>query len=127
VPGIIGQSFFDGNDQPRVQIRGSGLQRNAVERGILVLQDARCQAAGRAPRIQYSGMVGRASDMAVRLLAFALGSSFDPQTRVLSAETSHGWIVDSRRWLREIAQCFDVLNLDYRPTHSHPVGNECHK
>ncbi len=39
VPGVIVQSFFGGNDQPRVQIRGSGLQQNPVERGILVLQD----------------------------------------------------------------------------------------
>ncbi|MCK6452323.1 MAG: TonB-dependent receptor [Alphaproteobacteria bacterium] len=39
VPGVIVQDFFGGNDQPRVQIRGSGLQQNPVERGILVLQD----------------------------------------------------------------------------------------
>lgn len=39
VPGIVVQSFFGGNDQPRVQIRGSGLQQNPVERGVLVLQD----------------------------------------------------------------------------------------
>lgn len=39
VPGIVVQRFFGGNDQPRVQIRGSGLQQNPVERGILVLQD----------------------------------------------------------------------------------------
>ncbi|MFC0219904.1 TonB-dependent receptor family protein [Pseudochelatococcus lubricantis] len=39
VPGVIVQSFFGGNDQPRIQIRGSGLQQNPVERGILVLQD----------------------------------------------------------------------------------------
>ena len=38
-PGIIVQQFFGGNDQPRVQIRGSGLQQNPVERGILVLRD----------------------------------------------------------------------------------------
>jgi iron complex outermembrane receptor protein len=38
-PGVIVQDFFGGNDQPRVQIRGSGLQQNPVERGILVLQD----------------------------------------------------------------------------------------
>jgi len=39
VPGVIVQNFFGGNDQPRIQIRGSGLQQNPVERGILVLQD----------------------------------------------------------------------------------------
>lgn len=39
VPGVIVQDFFGGNDQPRIQIRGSGLQQNPVERGILVLQN----------------------------------------------------------------------------------------
>lgn len=39
VPGVIVQRFFGGNDQPRIQIRGSGLQQNPVERGILMLQD----------------------------------------------------------------------------------------
>jgi len=39
VPGVVVQSFFGGNDQPRIQIRGSGLQQNPVERGILALQD----------------------------------------------------------------------------------------
>ncbi|AMN47938.1 ligand-gated channel [Steroidobacter denitrificans] len=39
VPGVVVQNFFGGNDQPRIQIRGSGLQQNPVERGILVLQD----------------------------------------------------------------------------------------
>ncbi len=39
VPGIVVQKFLGGNDQPRVQIRGSGLQQNPVERGLLVLQD----------------------------------------------------------------------------------------
>lgn len=39
VPGVIVQNFFGGNDQPRIQIRGSGLQQNPVERGVLVLQD----------------------------------------------------------------------------------------
>ncbi|WP_225702783.1 TonB-dependent receptor family protein [Bradyrhizobium cenepequi] len=39
VPGVVVQDFFGGNDQPRIQIRGSGLQQNPVERGILVLQD----------------------------------------------------------------------------------------
>lgn len=39
VPGVVVQNFFGGNDQPRIQIRGSGLQQNPVERGILILQD----------------------------------------------------------------------------------------
>ncbi len=38
-PGVIVLNFFGGNDQPRIQIRGSGLQQNPVERGILVLQN----------------------------------------------------------------------------------------
>jgi iron complex outermembrane receptor protein len=39
VPGVIVQSMFGGNDQPRIQMRGSGLQQNPVERGILILKD----------------------------------------------------------------------------------------
>lgn len=39
VPGVVVQDFFGGFDQPRVQIRGSGLQQNPVERGVLFLQD----------------------------------------------------------------------------------------
>lgn len=39
VPGVVVQDFFGGNDQPRIQIRGSGLQQNPVQRGILVLQN----------------------------------------------------------------------------------------
>lgn len=39
VPGVVVQDFFGGNDQPRIQIRGSGLQQNPVERGITVLQN----------------------------------------------------------------------------------------
>ena len=38
-PGVIVQNFFGSNDQPRIQIRGSGLQQNPVERGVLVLQN----------------------------------------------------------------------------------------
>lgn len=38
-PGVVVQEFFGGNDQPRIQIRGSGLQQNPTERGLLVLQD----------------------------------------------------------------------------------------
>ncbi|WP_206613576.1 TonB-dependent receptor family protein [Parahaliea mediterranea] len=38
-PGVIVQDFFGGNDQPRVQVRGSGLQQNPVERGILMLEN----------------------------------------------------------------------------------------
>ncbi|MBL27783.1 MAG: TonB-dependent receptor [Rhodospirillaceae bacterium] len=39
VPGVVVQSFFGGPDQPRIQIRGSGLQQDPVERGLLILQD----------------------------------------------------------------------------------------
>ena len=39
VPGVVVQDFFGANDQPRIQVRGSGLQQNPVERGILMLQD----------------------------------------------------------------------------------------
>lgn len=39
VPGVVVQDFFGGNDQPRIQIRGSGLQQNPVERGVLILRD----------------------------------------------------------------------------------------
>lgn len=39
VPGVVVQDFFGANDQPRIQIRGSGLQQNPVERGILMLHD----------------------------------------------------------------------------------------
>ncbi len=38
-PGVVVQNFFGGNDQPRMQIRGSGLQQNPVERGVLALHD----------------------------------------------------------------------------------------
>lgn len=38
-PGVVIQDFFGGFDQPRLQIRGSGLQQNPVERGVLFLQD----------------------------------------------------------------------------------------
>lgn len=38
-PGVVVQTFFGANDQPRLQIRGSGLQQNPVERGILLMQD----------------------------------------------------------------------------------------
>jgi len=38
-PGIVVQEFFGGNDQPRINIRGSGLQDNPVNRGIQLLYD----------------------------------------------------------------------------------------
>lgn len=38
-PGVIMQSFFGGNDQPRLNIRGSGIQDNPVNRGIQLLYD----------------------------------------------------------------------------------------
>lgn len=39
VPGVVAQSFFGGNDQPKLHVRGSGLQQNPVERGLSVLHD----------------------------------------------------------------------------------------
>lgn len=38
-PGVVVQNFLGSNDQPRIQIRGSGLQQNPVKRGILIMQD----------------------------------------------------------------------------------------
>lgn len=38
-PGVIVQEFFGGLDQPRLNIRGSGIQSNPLSRGILLLQD----------------------------------------------------------------------------------------
>ncbi len=38
-PGIIVQEFFGGIDQPRLNIRGSGVQSNPVNRGVLLMQD----------------------------------------------------------------------------------------
>jgi iron complex outermembrane receptor protein len=38
-PGVIMQSFFGGNDQPRLNIRGSGMQSNPVNRGVQLLYD----------------------------------------------------------------------------------------
>ena len=38
-PGIVLQDFFGGTDQPRLGIRGSGIQSNPVNRGVLLLQD----------------------------------------------------------------------------------------
>ncbi len=38
-PGITIQEFFGGNDQPRLNIRGSGIQSNPQSRGIQLLQN----------------------------------------------------------------------------------------
>ena len=38
-PGIVVQEFFGSNDQPRLNIRGSGIQSNPVNRGVLLMQD----------------------------------------------------------------------------------------
>lgn len=38
-PGLILQEYFGGIDQPRLNIRGSGIQSNPVNRGILLLED----------------------------------------------------------------------------------------
>lgn len=38
-PGLVIQDFFGGTDQPRLNLRGSGIQSNPVNRGVLLLQD----------------------------------------------------------------------------------------
>ncbi len=38
-PGLIIQEFFGANDQPRLSIRGSGIQSNPQRRGLYLLQD----------------------------------------------------------------------------------------
>ena len=38
-PGVVIQDFFGANDQPRISIRGSGIQSNPQRRGVYFLQD----------------------------------------------------------------------------------------
>jgi len=38
-PGVVIQEFFGANDQPRLSIRGSGIQSNPQQRGVCLLQD----------------------------------------------------------------------------------------
>jgi len=38
-PGVIMHKFFGGNDQPRLNIRGSGIQDNPLSRGVQLLYD----------------------------------------------------------------------------------------
>lgn len=38
-PGVVIQEFFGATDQPRLNIRGSGIQSNPMNRGITLLQD----------------------------------------------------------------------------------------
>ncbi|MGL4214348.1 MAG: TonB-dependent receptor plug domain-containing protein, partial [Morganella morganii] len=38
-PGVLVQNFFGGIDQPRLNIRGSGVQSAPLARGILLMQD----------------------------------------------------------------------------------------
>jgi iron complex outermembrane receptor protein len=38
-PGLVVQDFFGGIDQPRLNIRGSGIQSNPLSRGVLLLED----------------------------------------------------------------------------------------
>ena len=38
-PGVVLQDFFGATDQPRLSIRGSGIQSNPVNRGVVLLQD----------------------------------------------------------------------------------------
>ncbi len=38
-PGVVIQEFFGANDQPKLSIRGSGIQSNPQRRGVYLLQD----------------------------------------------------------------------------------------
>lgn len=38
-PGVVIQEFFGANDQPRLSIRGSGIQSNPQRRGVYLMQD----------------------------------------------------------------------------------------
>ena len=38
-PGVMIQEFFGSNDQPRLNVRGSGIQSNPQRRGVYLLQD----------------------------------------------------------------------------------------
>lgn len=38
-PGVIVQEFFGANDQPRINIRGSGIQSNPQRRGVYFMED----------------------------------------------------------------------------------------
>lgn len=38
-PGVVVQEFFGGNDQPRISIRGAGLQSNPQSRGLLLMHN----------------------------------------------------------------------------------------
>ena len=38
-PGVVIQEFFGGNDQPRINIRGSGIQSNPQSRGIMLMHN----------------------------------------------------------------------------------------
>ena len=77
VPGVVIQDFFGGNDQPRIQIRGSGLQQNPVERGVLVLQDG--LPINRADGSYVVGLVNPAQAEAIEIyrgyLANRLGAT----------------------------------------------------
>ena len=44
-PGIVLQDFFGATDQPRLSIRGSGIQSNPVNRGVVLLQNVIYTAA----------------------------------------------------------------------------------
>ncbi|MBB6181612.1 TonB-dependent receptor plug domain-containing protein [Pseudorhizobium flavum] len=67
VPGVVLQDFFGGNDQPRIQIRGSGLQQNPVERGILVLRDG--VPINRADGSYIAGFINPARQISWRFIA----------------------------------------------------------
>ncbi|HNN90071.1 MAG TPA: tetratricopeptide repeat protein, partial [Giesbergeria sp.] len=44
-PGIVLQDFFGGTDQPRLGIRGSGIQSNPVNRGVLLIRQGQYEGA----------------------------------------------------------------------------------
>lgn len=69
-PGVVVQEFFGGNDQPRIQIRGSGQQQNPAERGLLVLSDGMP-----VNRADGSYVVGLASPGSARSIEVFRGTS----------------------------------------------------
>ncbi|MFP7674840.1 TonB-dependent receptor family protein [Marivita sp. S0852] len=105
-PGVVVQEFFGSNDQPRIQIRGSGLQQSPTERGLLVLQNG--MPVNRADGSYIVGLAAPGSAEAIevwrgaaanRLGASVLGgavnfisptASSDPATRLRFSGGSFG-------------------------------------
>lgn len=94
-PGLVVQEFFGGTDQPRLNIRGSGIQSNPVNRGVLLLQDGLPlnEADGSfiisllEPRNAALISVRRGAN-AIAPSATTLGGELDFQS--LTAATDHG-------------------------------------